>query len=67
MCDRDKFKSFNDNYGHLSGDYCLKQTAGVLKSAAARPGDLAARFGGEEFSILLPSTREATAFASIVR
>jgi diguanylate cyclase (GGDEF)-like protein/PAS domain S-box-containing protein len=57
LIDVDWFKSYNDNYGHLNGDTCLKQIAGVAQSAAMRPGDLATRFGGEEFALILPKTR----------
>ena len=56
MLDVDRFKLFNDNYGHLSGDDCLKQVALAIKQVVARPGDIVARYGGEEFIIALPDT-----------
>jgi two-component system chemotaxis family response regulator WspR len=55
MMDIDHFKAFNDHYGHLQGDECLTQVAQQLKSAVQRPRDFVARFGGEEFIVLLPS------------
>lgn len=56
FCDIDYFKQFNDIYGHLEGDDCLKKVAGVLAAEVHRPADLVARYGGEEFVILLPDT-----------
>ena len=54
--DLDKFKMYNDRYGHPQGDELLKVVAKILAAAARRPSDLAARLGGEEFMLLLPAT-----------
>lgn len=54
--DVDHFKQFNDHYGHVEGDRCLVEVASVLRQCARRPGDMAVRYGGEEFVILLPNT-----------
>jgi diguanylate cyclase (GGDEF)-like protein/PAS domain S-box-containing protein len=59
MIDLDHFKIYNDKYGHLAGDECLRRVARVLMDEARRPADLAARFGGEEFAVLLPNTDAA--------
>lgn len=56
MLDIDFFKQYNDHYGHIQGDDCLKRVAQLLAAAATRSRDLVARFGGEEFIILLPET-----------
>ncbi|MBE9033115.1 diguanylate cyclase [filamentous cyanobacterium LEGE 11480] len=61
MLDVDYFKRYNDHYGHLRGDECLKQVAQVLQQVVKRPTDLVARYGGEEFVIVLPLTDTAGA------
>jgi diguanylate cyclase (GGDEF)-like protein len=69
MIDIDFFKAYNDNYGHLQGDHCLKQVAQLLASTSQRETDIIARYGGEEFAILLPNTNleQALAFAEKCR
>lgn len=56
MIDVDDFKRYNDTYGHLAGDEVLKSVATATKKSFQRPMDLAARFGGEEFVVVLPTT-----------
>jgi two-component system, chemotaxis family, response regulator WspR len=56
MIDVDNFKLYNDTYGHLAGDEVLKSVARAIRESFVRPTDLAARFGGEEFVVILPST-----------
>ena len=57
LLDIDHFKQYNDYYGHLAGDDCLKQVAQCLQQLTRRPADLAARYGGEEFALILPNTK----------
>jgi diguanylate cyclase (GGDEF)-like protein len=61
MIDMDYFKSFNDQYGHIEGDRCLRQISNILSKNTQRPRDMAARFGGEEFTLVLPETNIQTA------
>ena len=56
MIDVDAFKGYNDTYGHVAGDEVLRRVAAVIRENCARPADLPARFGGEEFSMILPAT-----------
>jgi len=61
IIDVDWFKKYNDHYGHLAGDDCLRKVAGILKSKIRRSSDLVARYGGEEFAIISPGINKANA------
>ena len=69
MIDIDHFKSYNDHYGHLAGDSCLKEMANLIAAETRQPQDILARFGGEEFLVLLPNTdlREGSRVADRMR
>lgn len=67
LCDIDCFKQYNDSFGHLAGDDCLRQVAQALALAVKRPADLVARYGGEEFAAILPHTNEAGALKVATR
>jgi diguanylate cyclase (GGDEF)-like protein len=69
LLDLDHFKAYNDTYGHLNGDVCLRRVAAVIGGVIRRPADLAARYGGEEFVCILPETsfEGAVALAEMIR
>jgi diguanylate cyclase (GGDEF)-like protein/PAS domain S-box-containing protein len=61
MIDIDYFKQYNDHYGHIQGDACLKQVSTALSAVASRAHDTFARYGGEEFMLILPETDAVSA------
>ena len=67
MIDVDRFKLYNDRFGHQRGDECLRVVAAAMAQVARRPADLTARYGGEEFVLLLPGIDEAGATATAAR
>jgi len=69
MIDVDHFKLYNDFYGHMAGDECLRKIGSILAGVQRRGGDFVARFGGEEFAVLLPRaySQGATTLAERIR
>lgn len=67
LLDVDRFKAFNDRYGHQDGDACLRQVANALREAVTVPDALVARYGGEEFAVILPRVDAGVAAAEAER
>ncbi|HDS1199406.1 TPA: diguanylate cyclase [Shewanella algae] len=67
MIDIDEFKKFNDHFGHVAGDDCIRTIGMALSNITKRPADLAARYGGEEFALILPNTAAEGAESIIVK
>lgn len=67
MADVDHFKAYNDRYGHLAGDDCLRELAMVMLKEVRRSGEMVARYGGEEFVVLMPDSDHETVFATARR
>ena len=67
LIDVDHFKAFNDNHGHQAGDDCLRAVAAAIQDQVTRPADLAVRYGGEEFAVILPETDREGALAVAIR
>jgi diguanylate cyclase (GGDEF)-like protein/PAS domain S-box-containing protein len=67
MLDVDHFKKYNDHYGHLAGDDCLRQIAQTLRTVVEREADIIARYGGEEFVVILADTNLQGALALAAR
>jgi len=63
LCDVDFFKSYNDTYGHLAGDFCLQQVAEAIKNSLQQLDYLLVRYGGEEFVVILPESTPSNGFA----
>jgi diguanylate cyclase (GGDEF)-like protein len=63
LADIDHFKAYNDHYGHQQGDECLRAAAGAIAASIFRPSDMASRYGGEEFAMVMPNTDLAGAHA----
>ncbi|GAO96729.1 diguanylate cyclase [Pseudomonas syringae pv. actinidiae] len=68
MIDIDYFKRFNDTFGHVAGDVCLRAVGEILEDSVKRPSDLVARYGGEEMGIIMPNTdgQGATVVAQLI-
>ena len=67
LCDIDFFKAYNDLHGHLAGDDCIRAVARQLAAVAERPTDLVARFGGEEFVLVMPHTTVSGAMEVVTK